>query len=173
MQDLLGVLRRSKPPEDAEEADWPFPSSQSGPIAAAVKLVVVRAAGVCLVSVAVGFESGVLSEGVFDEVEELNWGLGRGSLFGWVGNGGRSWTEWRWWMETYSAMVQHHWHYQGPWSQLECRSLEHWRQTVLRGCWLGGRGALASDSAEFRQNRSSNRCRMRLTMKCWSVNFHL
>lgn len=60
MQDLLGVLRRSSPPEVAEEADWPFPSSQSGPIAAAAKLVVVRAAGGCPVSVAVGFGSGVL-----------------------------------------------------------------------------------------------------------------
>lgn len=38
----------------AEEADWPFQSSPSGPVAAAAKLVV-EVAGVCLVSVAVGF----------------------------------------------------------------------------------------------------------------------
>lgn len=58
MQDLLGDLRRPQPPESAEEADWPFQRSPSGPIAAAVKPVV-GVAGVCLVSVAVGFESGV------------------------------------------------------------------------------------------------------------------
>lgn len=67
MQDLLGALRRSQPPEFAEEADWPFQSSPSGPIAAAAKLDV-EVAGVCLVSVAVGFESEILQEEEFDEV---------------------------------------------------------------------------------------------------------
>lgn len=66
MQDLLGALRRPQPPESAEEADWPFQSSLSGPIAAAAKLVV-EVAGVCQVLVAVGFDSGVLQEKEFDE----------------------------------------------------------------------------------------------------------
>lgn len=60
MQDLLGDPRRPQPPESAEGADWPFQRSPSGPIAAAVKLVAVEVAGVCLASVAAGFESGVL-----------------------------------------------------------------------------------------------------------------
>lgn len=60
MQDLLGDLRRPQSPESAEEADWPFQRSPSGPIAAAAKLVAVEVAGACLASVAVGFESGVL-----------------------------------------------------------------------------------------------------------------
>lgn len=67
MQDLLGALRRPQPPEFAEEADWPFQSSSSGPRAAAAKIVG-EGAGACLVSVAVGFESGVLQEEEFDEV---------------------------------------------------------------------------------------------------------
>lgn len=67
MRDLLGALRRPQPPEFAEEADWPFRSSLSGPIVAAVK-VVVEIAGVCLVLVAAGFENGELQEKEFDEV---------------------------------------------------------------------------------------------------------
>lgn len=59
MQDLLGDLRRPQPPESAEEADWPFHRSPSGPVGAAVKPVVVEVAGACLASVAAGFESGV------------------------------------------------------------------------------------------------------------------
>lgn len=29
---------------------------------------------------------------MFDEVEGLNWGPEKGSLFGWAGNGGKHWT---------------------------------------------------------------------------------
>lgn len=67
MLDLLGALRKPQPPEFAVEADWPFQSSPSGPVAAVAKLVVEVAAG-CLALVAVGFESGALCEEEFDEV---------------------------------------------------------------------------------------------------------
>lgn len=67
MLDLLGALRKPQPPEFAVEADWPFQSSLSGPVAAAAKLVV-EVVGVCLVLAAVGFESGALWEEEFDEV---------------------------------------------------------------------------------------------------------
>ncbi len=123
-------------------------------VAVAVAVAVVVVAGgavevateVCWESVAVGSENQV-TWGAFDAVEELSCVRVRGSLFGWVGSEGTSWAGWGWRMEASWVEAQHHWHYQTPWSLLGLRSLEQKRQTVLQGCWLGGKAALTSGSA--------------------------
>lgn len=107
--DPLGGLRRPHPQASAVEGDWPFQSSPPAPVAAAaadvVKLVAVvvevaeeGAAVACRVSAAAGSGNQVTWE-ESDAVEALSCVLARGSLFGWVGSGGRSLAGWRWRME--------------------------------------------------------------------------
>lgn len=115
-------------------------------VAAVVVELVEEAAGVCQVFVAAGSENQVTWE-VFDAVEGLSCVLVRESLFGWVDSEGRSLAGLTWRMEAGPEGAQHHWRYQEPWILQEFRSPEQSRQTVLQGCWLGGKEALTSGSA--------------------------
>lgn len=101
--DLFWGQRRPHLQVSAVAADWPFQSSAFAPMAGAVELaavvageLAVEAAGVCQASVAVGSENQVTWEAVFDVVEALSCVPVRASLFGWVGNEGKSLAGLRW-----------------------------------------------------------------------------
>lgn len=113
----------------------------------AASVAVVWAAVASLASVAVASDSGVAWM-ASDEAAAWSCVLVRVSWCVLVGSEGRSLAAWGSRMEGGYLKGQHCPHSQAPWSLQGPRILGQRRRTGLQGCWLGGRGAWSSGSAE-------------------------